>query len=776
MVGQTISHYKIIEKLGAGGMGKVYLAEDLQLKRQVALKFLPSELIRDEQTRSRFVHEAQAASALDHPNIGTVYEINENEENPFIAMAYYAGGTLSEKIAKKSLTFEQTITITIHLAEGLQKAHSKDIVHRDIKPANILFSEEDEPKIIDFGLAKFLNQSLITRTGTTVGTLAYMSPEQAQGKEVDHRTDIWAMGVILYEILSGERPFKGEYDQAIMYSIVNEDPEFITKIRNDIPIALEQIVDKALNKNPDKRFQSMEDFCEALKSALDEMQSGKSVTASAFRLGKKQRKMVFRLTPAILLPIIVVAYFMFFKDALSSPVSMVILPLENISRDAEQEWFTESMTDELITDLARMSGLRIIARKSAMSYKNSDKSSSEIGSELGVSYIVQGSILKMDDKVKFNIHLIDASSDEILWANRYEHELKDILTLQGEVALAIAKEIKVNLTPAEESSFTNRGVVNPKAFEAYLNGRHHVYKLTRQGLDSAFYYFTLATELDPEYAPAYAGISFSWAARAQMGYMLPKEASEKARPAKEKALELDNTLPETHYLMAVTATWGDWDWERARKSFETTIRLNPNMAEARAYYSHFLFFLNRGQEAMREIELALKLDPHNPLYHGLYGMDLNYAHRYDEAIELLDESLRLNPGTPILLTTLRTTYHQNKMYKKAIESWRQSFQTSGNQKSLDALNSGYIEGGYHMALRRVAELKINQSKSKYIPPWQIGTLYTRAAMPDEALDYLEKAVEDHDPNSPYLSVDPIFDYMREMPRFKSLIRKIGLGT
>ncbi len=566
MIGQTISHYKIIEKLGSGGMGKVYLAEDLQLKRQVALKFLPTELIQDDHTRKRFVQEAQAASALDHPNIGTVYEINENEENPFIAMAHYPGGTLSDKIADKSLNFEQSITITMHLAEGMQKAHSKEIVHRDLKPANILFSEEDEPKIIDFGLAKFLDHSMLTRTGSTVGTLAYMSPEQAQGKELDHRTDIWTLGVILYELLSGERPFRGEYEQAIMYAIVNEDPEYITKIRNDIPVALENIVDKALNKNPDKRFQSMEEFCEALKMALAEIQSGKSVTASAFRLGRQQRKFALRATPVLILVLVITAYFLYFKEALASPVSLVLLPLENISRDAEQDWFTETMTDELITDLARISGLRIISRKSAMKYKDTDMSSAEIGTELGVSFIVEGSVIRVDDKVKCNIHLIDAANDEILWADRYEEEFKDILSLQSEVALAIAQKINVNLTSTEESGFMDRGVVNPEAFEAYLNGRHYVYQLTKQGLDSAYKYFSLAAELDPGYAPAYAGISFSWAARAQMGYMSPKEAGEKARPAAEKALELDDTLPETHYLIAVTSTWGAWDWSRAIRS------------------------------------------------------------------------------------------------------------------------------------------------------------------------------------------------------------------
>jgi serine/threonine protein kinase len=347
LIGQTISHYNILQKLGEGGMGKVYLAEDTKLNRTVALKFLPSELIRDEQTRRRFVHEAQATSALDHPNIGAIYEINESDENPFIAMAYYAGGTLREKMAQNDLTIAQVINIVCCIARGLQKSHSKDIVHRDIKPANILFSEDGEPKIIDFGLAKMMSGSVLTRTGTTVGTIAYMSPEQTQGTKIDQSTDIWALGVILYEMLAGERPFKGEYEQAVMYSIINEEPEFISKIRSDIPYTLDKIVNKALDKNPDKRFQSMDEMCEALENALNDISSGKSVTVSTFRLGRKQRRILMRVTPVLFLLLAILSYFFFYKDAQATPVSIVLLPLENITRDAEQDWFTDGMTDAL---------------------------------------------------------------------------------------------------------------------------------------------------------------------------------------------------------------------------------------------------------------------------------------------------------------------------------------------------------------------------------------------------------------------------------------------
>ncbi len=774
MIGQTVSHYHILQKLGEGGMGKVYLAEDTKLNRTVALKFLPSELIRDEQTRLRFVHEAQATSALDHPNIGVIYEINESDENPFIAMAYYAGGTLRDKIAQNDLTIIQAVNIASCIARGLQKSHSKDIVHRDVKPANILFSEDGEPKIIDFGLAKFMGRTVLTRTGTTLGTIAYMSPEQTQGTKIDRRTDIWALGVILYEMLAGERPFKGDYEQAVMYSIINEEPEFISKIRSDIPSALEKIVSKALNKNPEKRFQSTDEMCEALENALNDITSGKSVTVSTFRLGRKQRRILIRVTPVLLLILAIFGYFLFYKDAQATPVSIVLLPLENITRDAEHDWFTEGMTDALITNLARISGLRIISRSSVMKYKDTNKSSSEIAADLGVSYLIEGSVVKSNDMVKITTRLIDAATDEYVWAQEYERNFTDILSLQSDVARKIAEQIKVNLTPEEKNLFSGQQSVNPAAYEAYLKGNFYLFKLTRQALEIALHYYEQSAELDPDYALAYAGIALVWGGRAQMGYIPMHIAIKKFKPAAAKALELDNTLAEVHYMNAVLYAWGEWKWDLAVKSFENAIRLNPNLAEAHAYYSHALFILNQPEEAIHHIDRALELDPFNSLFQALYAMDLNYIHQYDKAINLLQTTLKTSPADPIALSTLRTTYHQKKMYNKALDIWRRSFEVRGDQQSIDALNRGNEEGGYSKALQRVAESKIEQSKTKYISPWPIATLYTRAGMPEEALQWFEKALIARDPNIPYLNVDPIFDYLRDDPRFKNLIREIGL--
>ena len=775
MIGTTISHYKIVEKLGAGGMGVVYKAEDTKLKRTVALKFLPPDLTRDEEAKNRFIHEAQAASTLDHPNICTVHEINETEDGRiFIVMAFYEGESLENKLEKGPLAIETALDIAGQIAHGLEKAHAGGIIHRDIKPANVFVTVDGQVKIIDFGLAKLSGGTLLTREGTTLGTVAYMSPEQTRGTTVDYRTDIWATGVILYEMLAGERPFKGEYEQAVIYSIMSEEPEFITKIRPDVPLEADKIINRALCKNPDKRFQSMQEMWDALTNITTDIHAGKSRTASPFRLGRKQRKYVIRFVPAVLILLTIFGYVILHKQTLAHPASIALLPLENINRETEQEWFADGMTDALITDLARINSLQIISRSSAMRYKGSKKSPSEIGDELGVKYIIEGSVLKTEKAVNINIRLVDAASEKYLWAQVYECDFKDIRSMQGEMARAIASRIEVKLTSNEETYLSRKKVVNPEAYEAYLRGNFHLYKLTRQEMETALNYFQRAAELDPDYALAYVGIALANCTPAQMGYLPRNESYANAQPAMAKAMEIDQSLPEVQYMKGLIAAWYEWNWDLARSSLEKAIRLNPNMAEARAYYSHLLFTLNRPEEGLSQIKRALELDPFNQLYHWLYAMDLNYLHRYDEAVRECTRVLKSSPRDPGTLSTLRTTYHLKGMYKEAIEIWRRSFEAQGDQESLEALNKGYEEGGYSMALRRVAESKIAQSKIKYITPWQIATLYTRANMPEEALTWLEKALIDHDPNIPYITVDPIFDYMRDNPRFKSLIHKIGL--
>jgi serine/threonine-protein kinase len=775
VIGQTLSHYKILEKLGEGGMGVVYKAEDTRLKRTVALKFLPPSLTADLDAKERFIHEAQAASLLQHNNVCNVHDIDETPEGQlFIVMDFYEGETLKKKIERGPLKTADAIDIAVQVGQGLAKAHEHGIVHRDIKPANIMVTCDGVTKIVDFGLAKLSGRTMLTKTGSTLGTAAYMSPEQARGEPADLRTDIWSLGVVLYEMLTGRHPFTGDYEEAVTYRILNEDPEFVTKIRAELPTTLDHIIERAMAKDPARRYQTVEELCADLEAVLGERTEGLRRKVMFGRLGRRQRKLAARALPVLIGLIAVIGYLLTRGAPGSGPVSIVLLPLDNITDDRSQEWFTDGMTDALITGLARINGLRVTQRSSAMKYKGTNKSASEIASELGVSYVLEGSVLRAADHVKITIRLVDALTNKYLWAEEYSRDFTGLLALQGEVAKAIAGQVQVTLTQKEQHLLTQEKTVNPKAYEAYLKGNFFFYNLTRESIGMALQYYELATEIDSTYAPAYAGIALVWGGRAQMGYVPMSVAAEKGEWAEAKALALDSSLAEVHYMIAVRMAWMEWNWDGAMQSFRKSVELKPNLAEARAYFSHLLFMLKRPDEAMGNIEEALKLDPFNPLIQSLYAMDLMYVRRYDEAIRLLRKTLETSPLEPVALSTIRSAYHQKKMYDEAIEAWRLSYEARGDREAILALNRGRAKGGYSRALQNLAEMLIERSKTSYVTPWQVATLYTRAGMKEEALDWFEKAYDTHDPNMPYLSVDPIFDELRGHPRFQTILKRMGL--
>ena len=777
MIGKTISHYKILEKLGEGGMGVVYKAQDTKLDRLVALKFLPKQFSINKEEKKRFIHEAKAAAALDHTNICAVYEIDETDDGQmFIVMACYEGETLKEKVEKGPLKLNEAINIAIQVAQGLQRAHESHIIHRDIKSANIIITKRNEVKILDFGLAKLRGQTKLTKEGTTLGTVAYMSPEQASGDKVDHRSDIWSLGVLFYEMVTGQLPFRGEYEQAIMYAIMNEEPEYVSKLNKDVPSQLEKIIHKALKKNPEKRFQSMSEMREALQQILEtSLSSGGIKPSSVFRLGRKQRRILVRLLPLGIAVIVAGAFLWLSRDTMSKPKSIAILPLATIGGQTGQDWFSEGMTDALITNLAKIRELRVTSRTSVMKFKESKKTAREIAKELNVSYIIEGSVQKIDNQIKITTRLIDSSSDEYLWAQDYKRDLSNILSLQSDVARAIANKIKVSLTPQEKTILTEQRTVNPSAYEAYLKGNFYFYKLTRESLNTAMKYYKLAVKLDPLYAPAYVGIATVWGGRAQMGFVPFHLAHEKMEPAAEKALELDSTLAEVHLLKALMYSWWGWKWDLALTEYKKVLELNPNMAEARANYSQVLFICDRPEEGMRQIKQAMELDPFNNIVRTFYAMDLMYTRQYNKVIDSMEKLFEDAPEEYLALTTLRSAYHQKKMYDDALRIWRLSFKARNDNQAIETLNRGNEEGGYSIALKRLAELMIQRAENGiHVTPWQIATLYTRAGMPDEALSWFEKALEARDPNMPYLKVDPIFDDLRENPRFITLLKKIGV--
>ena len=772
--GSTIAgKYQIIEELGRGGMGVVYKAHDTKLKRTVALKFLPSELTHISEVKERFMREAQAAAALDHPNICTVHEFDESEEKTFISMAYIEGQSLKKKIESGPLELDEALSTALQVAEGLKGAHKKGVVHRDIKSANIMVTEDNQAKIMDFGLARKTGGTLLTKEGMTMGTIAYMSPEQARGEEVDHRTDIWSFGVVLYETFTGQLPFKGEHDQGVVYSILNEQPKPVTDLQAEIPGAIEQIVGKALEKNPDERYQQIDDLLDDLRSISEGIvPEGVRARLRKAKLLKRKRAILYAGTVALV--IIAVIMLTLFTGRTEAIDSIAILPLENLTGDAGQEYFVDGVTDELIGELGQISALRVISRQSVMRYKESDKPLSEIARELNVDAVVEGTVHQVGESVRIRVQLIDALPEEKnIWGQTYERAKTDVLMMYSEVTRAIADKIQVKLTSQEETRLASARQVNPKAYDAYLKGQFHFGKFTIGDMEMAMKYYELALKEDPNFALAYAGIALMWGGRAQFGLLPAREVTPKAKAAAEKAVELDNTLAEVHFVLAAVRTWLEWDWEGAEIAFQRAIELNPNYPDARVYYSHLLCYMGRPEEALAQAERAVELDPVSSLYQGIYGTVLVYLRRYDDAIVRFQNVLRTSPYDPVGTDGLWQSLHMKGMYEEALAAAKALYTGIGHAEIGEVMERGYKEDGYSGAISLAAETLVEISREAFIGPYFIFILYASAGKKEQTLEWLERGYEIRDPNMPYIN-DPRFDFLRDDPRFKALLRKMNL--
>jgi len=767
--------YQIIEELGRGGMGVVYKAQDIKLKRTVALKFLPPELTHIPETKERFMREAQAAASLDHPNICTVYEFDEADEITFISMACIEGQSLRKRIESGPLNLDEALNIAIQAAEGLKKAHKKGVVHRDIKSANIMVTEEDQAKIMDFGLARVTGGTLVTKEGMTMGTIAYMSPEQARGEAVDHRTDIWSLGVVLYEMISGQLPFKGEYDQAVVYSILNEKPKPVTDLRSEIPMSIGQVVSKALEKNPDERYQQVEELLDDLKS----ISAGIVPEEIKVRLRKeklrKRKRAILNAGAAVVIVTLVVVAFILFTGSAEPIESIAVLPLENLTGDVEKDYFVDGVTDELIGQLSQISGLkRVISRTSVMKYKETDMTMSEIARELNVDAVVEGSVQQVGETVRVRVQLIDALPEEQnLWGQTYERPMTEVLAMYNEVARAIVNEVQITLTPKEETRLASALQINPQAYEAYLKGISHLYKLTPPELDAAMHYFEQALEIDPNYALAYTGISFVWVGRQQMGLVIPSEATPKAKAAAQRALELDDTLAEVHYVLAVIKTWSDWDWEGGEQAFKRALEIKPNYAEALVYYSNLLCYMDRLDEALTMAERAVQLDPLNSIIPNVSGSVLEYLHRYDDAIEGYQNALRISPNDPAAYYGLWVCYYMKGIYEESLKSAKAFFTGLGMAPIAEAMAQGYEEDGYSGAMASAAEIMAAFSKQTYVSPYFIAVMYAYAGEKEKTIEWLERGYEMKDPVMPYVSTFT-FDLLDDDPRYQDLLRRMNL--
>jgi serine/threonine-protein kinase len=776
MIGQTISHYKIVGKLGEGGMGVVYKAEDTKLKRTVALKFLSAQSLGTPQEKTRFVHEAQAAAALDHPNVCTVHEIDEADGRTFIAMAYIEGQSLRERIATGPLNLETALGVAIDVARGLQEAHEKGVVHRDIKSGNILVTTKGQAKVTDFGLARLSGSTKVTKTGTTVGTVAYMSPEQLRGETVDHRSDIWSLGVVLYEMLTGRLPFRGEHEQAVNYQIVNESPQPITAVRTGVPLELERIVNKALAKNPSERYQHVDEMLVDMKAVKREVESGASIAGHATKDRKKRNRYLGFGGFAVAVVLLVVIGLYLRADKEVSIESIAVLPLENLSGDPEQEYFVDGMTDALIAELSKIGALDVISRTSAMRYKGTGKSLPEIARELNnVDAIVEGTVLRDGNQVRINVQLIHASKDRHLWANHYDRELNDILSLHSELAQAIAHEIQVTLTPQEQARLASTRAVNPDAHELYLKAKYHYFRLKQEELRKADEYFQQAIEVDSNYAEAYAGLAASYEFQAWAGWMPMDEARLKIEALVGKALDIDDTIAEAYLALSGKRFYLDWDWTGGEREIKRAIELNPALAEAHLEYAIFLAALGRAEESIAEAKRALQLDPVWDLANATLAGVYIYARQYDRALAQARRFAELEPNLPGPYSYLERIHERMGRYRDAIEARRQTMTFSGTPTeevaaAIAKLDSAYSASGPEGYWRWYLE----REKDRNNPyPTYTAMLYAQLGDKDQAFAWLEKAYERHDGLLYLLKVSSRWDPLRDDPRYDDLVRRMN---
>jgi serine/threonine-protein kinase len=779
MIGKTISHYKILEKLGEGGMGVVYKAEDADLRRTVALKFLSPKALGGKEEEARFIHEARSAAALDHPSICTIHEISKAEGNTFIAMAYVEGRSLRERIDSGPLKLHEALDLAIQVAEGLHEAHEKGIVHRDIKPANIMITAKGRAKIMDFGLAKSAGRTLVTQDGTTLGTVAYMSPEQATGGDADPRSDIWSLGAVLYEMVAGRRPFKGDYEPAVVYSILNQVQEPLTGLRTGVPMELERVVGKALSKTPGERYQHVDELLVDLKAVASSLKSGKIDRRTPVAIERRKKRLYLFAGAMVALGVLVVCAAVLFKlglfgGSVEAIDSIAVLPLENLSGDPEQEYFADGMTDALIADLAKIRTLRVISRTSAMQYKRTDKSLPQIARELDVDAIVEGTVLKSGNRVRITAQLIHAPADRHLWAESYEREIQDVLDLQGELARSIAEEIRVELSPYEQASLAAKSTVTPEAYQLYLKGRYHWNKRTEDGVKKAIDYFQRAIEEDPGYAPAYSGLSDSYNILAYLGHVPWAEAYQKARVEAFKALELDDKLAEAHVSAASSMEVHDWDWAGAEREYRRAIELNPGYATAHHWYALHLLVTGRFDEALVEARKAQELDPLSVMVNLDTGYVYYCARRYDEAIE---EYLKMVDMYPEFLTGrayLAAAYAMKDMHEEASAELRRAPTPSeGEPLALAYFGCAYALLGEDDEAREILEELEERTEREGVAPFFAAIVHAGLGESEQALEWLEKACEERS-LLPELMRDPVLDLMREDPRYVELLRTIGL--
>jgi serine/threonine protein kinase/Tfp pilus assembly protein PilF len=740
MIGSTVSHYRILEKLGEGGMGVVYKAEDLRLKRTVALKVLPSSLTDDLEAKERFMTEAQAASAFQHTNICTIHDIEKTPDGRlFIVMDFYDGETVKEKIRRGPLKPEQAIDIALQIAQGLSSAHEHGIVHRDIKPANVIITSDGMAKIVDFGLAKLAGRAGLTRTGSTMGTAGYMAPEQIQGIGADARADIFSLGVVLFEMLTGHLPFRGAHEAALIYSILNEEPEELRASQIEVPGHVAAVIDKALQKDREQRYQTARAMIQDLKAA------GPDAPERRLPLRSTQR-------------------------------SIAVLPFGNLSADPEQEYFCDGLTEEIINTLSHVEGLRVVARTSAFTFKGKQEDVRQIGRKLNVESVLEGNVQKSGNRLRITVQLINIADGYNLWSSKFDKTMEDIFAIQDDISLAIVDNLSVTLLKGEKARLIKRSTEDPEAYNLYLKGRYFFNLRKEEGLRKSVECYLEAVRRDPEFALAYTGLGESYLFLGDWRVLPLHAAYNEARKAATTALRIDDTLAEAHLLSGEIKMFCDWDWAAAQEELTGALAINPACAEAHHMYAHFLELHGRFDDALTEMSRAIDLEPVSPSLHSCVVQVLFYARRYDESIAHCGHAMEMAPHYSGLYGWRGIAYAQKGMIDRGIQDLKHGLERLPSDPRMEALlGHAYAEARKETEVQDCIDHLQLWGEKKYIDPYFMSWIYAAHGNRDVACLWLKKAYDEHSEWLPWLAVDPLLDSLRDDATFQELLKRVRSG-